>query len=188
MTDALSFFDRPNSYIGRTVPRPDARRLLQGRGQYIDDLQLPRMVHAAFVRSPHAHARIDSIDIAAATALPGVVAIYTGRDLAGTVTPYVGVLTHLQGLRSPPQMPLALDKACWVGEPVVMVLAQSRALAEDACELIDVSYEHLDAVCDAETALHADAPLIHPELGSNLCWERLVEAGDVDAVWIGMQF
>lgn len=180
MTDALSFFDRPNSYIGRSVPRPDARRLLQGRGQYVDDLQLPRMVRAAFVRSPHAHARIGAIEIDAARALPGVVAVFTSEDLSDTVTPYVGVLTHLQGLRSPPQWPLAVGKVCWVGEPVVMVLAQSRALAEDACELVDIDYEPLDAVCDAESALDAATPVIHADLGSNLCWERLVEAGDVD--------
>ncbi|MGI9520090.1 MAG: xanthine dehydrogenase family protein molybdopterin-binding subunit [Hyphomicrobiaceae bacterium] len=180
MIEALNFFDRPNSYIGRSIPRPDAKRLLQGRGQYVDDLQLPRMVHAAFVRSPFAHARIGSIDTTAANAMPGVVAVFTGRDLTDVVTPYVGVLTHLQGLRSPPQMPLAVEKLCWVGEPLIMVLARSRALAEDACELINVDYEPLEATCDAERALDPDAPIIHAELGSNLCWERLVEAGDVD--------
>ena len=87
MSDPLSIFDRPNSYIGRSVPRPDAKRLLEGRGQFVDDLQLPRMVHAAFLRSPYAHARIRSIDIAEAEALPGVVAVLTGEDFVSHVTP-----------------------------------------------------------------------------------------------------
>lgn len=180
MTGPLTLFDKPNSYIGRSVPRPDARRLVEGRGQYVDDLQLPRMVHAAFVRSPYAHARIAHIDLAEAAASPGVVAIYTGSDLAEHVTPYVGVLTHLQGLRSPPQMPLAVDIARWQGEPVVMVVAQSRALAEDACTLVDVDFEPLEPACDAEAALDADTPVIHEEFDNNLAWQRVVDAGDVD--------
>lgn len=183
MTTPVSFFDRPNSYIGRSVPRPDAKRLLEGRGQYVDDIQLPRMVYAAFVRSDQAHARILSIDTTEAGAAPGVVAVYTGRDLVDVVSPYVGVLTHLQGLRSPPQMPLAVEVARWVGEPVAMVVAQSRAAAEDACELIVVDYEPLDAACDQEQALAPGTPVIHPELDSNLAWERLVDAGDVDAAF-----
>ncbi|MFY0611585.1 MAG: xanthine dehydrogenase family protein [Hyphomicrobiaceae bacterium] len=183
MTDVVSFFDRPNSYIGRSVPRPDAKRLLEGRGQYVDDLQLPRMVHAAFVRSDHAHARILSIDLTAVKQMPGVVAAYAGRDFVGVVSPYVGVLTHLQGLRSPPQMPLAVDTARWVGEPVVMIVADSRAAAEDACECVSIDYEPLDAACDAELALDPGSPVIHPELESNLAWERLVDVGNVDTIY-----
>ena len=183
MTGPLSIFDRPNSYIGRSVPRPDAVRLMEGRGSYVDDLQLPRIVHAAFVRSPYAHARINGIDSQAAAALPGVLAVYTGEDMARHVTPWVGVLTHLQGLRSPPQSPLAVGTARWQGEPVVMLVAESRALAEDACALVEVDYEPLESACDMETALAADAPVIHPEFGDNLAWERLVDAGDVDAAF-----
>lgn len=183
MTDVVSFFDRPNSYIGRSVPRPDAKRLLEGRGQYVDDLQLPRMVHAAFVRSDHAHARILSIDLTTAKKMPGVVAAYAGSDFVGLVSPYVGVLTHLQGLRSPPQMPLAVHTARWVGEPVVMIVADSRAAAEDACECVSIDYEPLDAACDAELALDPGSPVIHPELESNLAWERLVDVGNVDTIY-----
>ena len=183
MTGPLTLFDKPNSYIGRSVPRPEARRLLEGRGQYVDDLQLPRMVHAAFVRSPYAHARIDAIDVSAAKDSPGVVAVFTGADLAEHVTPYVGVLTHLQGLRSPPQMPLAVDVARWQGEPLVMVVAHSRAQAEDACAIIEIELEPLEPVCDAETALDADTPVIHDDYENNLAWERVVDAGDVDAVF-----
>ncbi len=183
MTGPLSIFDRPNSYIGRSIARPDARRLLEGRGSYVDDLQLPRMVHAAFVRSPHAHARIRSIETGAAKALPGIVAVYSGDDLVPHVSPWVGVLTHLQGLRSPPQMPMAVEVARWQGEPVVMVIAESRAVAEDACGLIEVEYEPLAAACDMAAALDDGAPVIHAEFGSNLAWERLVDAGDVDAAF-----
>ncbi len=183
MTDPLSIFDRPNSYIGRSVPRPDAKRLLSGRGRFVDDHQLPRMVHAAFVRSPHAHAQIDAIRVDLAEALPGVIRVFTGKDLAMHVTPWSGVLTHLKGLRSPDQNPLAVDTARWQGEPVVMVVAETRALAEDACGLIEVDYQPLAAACDMETALDSATPVIHPELGDNLAWERLVEAGDVDAVF-----
>ncbi len=176
-------FERPNRYIGQPSPRADAARLLQGRGRFVDDVTLPRMVHAAFVRSPHAHAQILSIDTDDARAMPGVVAIYTGADLAAHVTPYVGVLTHMAGLRSPPQHPLAVDVARWQGEPVVMVIATSRALAEDACELVMVDYDPLPAVLDTEDALTPDATLVHPDFKSNLAWERQVTAGDIDAAF-----
>lgn len=115
--------------------------------------------------------------------MPGVVAIYTGADLAAHVTPYVGVLTHMAGLRSPPQHPLAIDVARWQGEPVVMVIATSRALAEDACELVMVDYDPLPAVLDTEGALAPDATLVHPDFKSNLAWERHVTAGDIDAAF-----
>lgn len=177
--------DRPNSYIGTSVPRPNARRLLQGRGRYVDDKVLPRMVHAAFLRSPHAHARILSVDTEAARVLPGVVAVYTGADMAAEITPWVGVLTHLSGMRSPPQTALAIDVARWVGEPVAMVVARTRAEAEDALAAIEVDFDPLPALTDMDAALAGDAPLIHPELGSNLCWERAIDVGDVDAALSG---
>lgn len=169
-----------NQYIGRSVQRPNAKRLLHGRGRYVDDLQLPRTVHAAFVRSPHAHAQIESIDTGAAAAMDGVVAVYTGRDMAGLISPWVGVLTHLAGMRSPEQPALAIDRVCWQGEPVVMVVAVSRAVAEDACALVEVDYETLPAVCDAETALDPATPVIHPDFDSNLCWEKTVDTGNAD--------
>ncbi|MEZ5649564.1 MAG: xanthine dehydrogenase family protein molybdopterin-binding subunit [Burkholderiaceae bacterium] len=181
MNDAVA--PRPQTdtrLIGRSVPRPNARRLLAGRGQYVDDTQLPRMVHAAFVRSPHAHARIVAIDTAEARALPGVVAVYDGADIARVVTPWVGVLTHMTGMRSPEQHALAIDFCRWQGEPVVMVVARTRALAEDAAARVQVDYEPLPAACNMERALAPDEPVIHPELGDNLCWERLVESGAVD--------
>jgi carbon-monoxide dehydrogenase large subunit len=175
--------DRPNSYIGASIPRPNAVRLLQGRGRFVDDKVLPRMVHAAFLRSPHAHARILSIDTAEASAAPGVVKVYTGAELARHVKPWVAVLTHLAGMRSPPQYPMAVDRVRWAGEPVVMVLAETRAQAEDALALIAVDYADLPAVTDMDAALDPSSPRIHDELDSNLCWERKLSAGDVDAAF-----
>src|SRR3954466_7438293 len=177
---ALSALDRPNSYIGRSVPRPNLTRLTEGRGQYVSDVTLPRMAHVAFVRSPHAHARIAGIETAAAKLAPGVIAVVTGPQLAKVITPWVGVLTHLKGLKSAPQSAIALDRACWQGEAVCAVVAKTRAQAEDACELVEVAYGALPAVTDAETALDAATPVIHPELGDNLCFERKHEAGAPD--------
>jgi carbon-monoxide dehydrogenase large subunit len=93
----LSALDRPNSYIGRSVPRPNLARLTQGRAQFVSDLTLPRMAHVAFVRSPHAHARITAIATAAARKAPGVIAVVTGADLAKVITPWVGVLLAGRG-------------------------------------------------------------------------------------------
>jgi carbon-monoxide dehydrogenase large subunit len=176
----LSALDRPNSYIGRSVPRPNLARLTQGRGQYVSDVVLPRMGHVAFVRSPHAHARIKNIDAAQAKKAPGVIAVVTGPELAKIITPWVGVLTHLKGIKSAPQHAIAVERACWQGEAVCAVVARTRAEAEDACALVTVDYEALPAITDAETALDPATPVIHPELGDNLTFERTLNAGDPD--------
>jgi CO/xanthine dehydrogenase Mo-binding subunit len=177
---ALTALDRPNSYIGRSVPRPNLARLTQGRGQYVSDVTLPRMAHVAFVRSPYAHARIKAIEPAAAKQAPGVIAVVTGAELAAVITPWVGVLTHLKGIKSAPQHAIAVERACWQGEAVCAVVARTRAEAEDACELVTVDYEELTPVTDAETALDAGTPVIHASLGDNLTFERKHEAGEVD--------
>jgi carbon-monoxide dehydrogenase large subunit len=176
----LTALDRPNSYIGRAVPRPNLARLTQGRGQYVSDVVLPRMVHVAFVRSPLAHARIKAIDGAAAKAAPGVIAVVTGAELAKVITPWIGVLTHLKGIKSAPQHAIAVERACWQGEAVAAVVARTRAQAEDARALVAVDYEELASVTDAETALAAETPVIHPALGDNLTFERRLEAGNPD--------
>src|SRR5690242_12367736 len=177
---ALTALDRPNSYIGRSVPRPNLRRLTQGRGQYVSDVVLPRMAHVAFLRSPHAHARLKSIKTDAAKKSPGVIAVVTGAELAKVMTPWVGVLTHLKGLKSAPQAPIAVERACWAGEAVCAVVARTRAEAEDACELVEVKYEELPAVADPEVALDRQTPVIHASLGDNLCFERKLDVGAVD--------
>jgi carbon-monoxide dehydrogenase large subunit len=180
VTPTLSALDRPNSYIGRSVPRPNLKRLTEGRGQFVSDLALPRMAHVCFVRSPHAHARIVRIDRAAAQRAEGVIAVVTGAEIAAVCTPWIGVLTHLKGIKSAPQHAVAVERACWQGEAVAAVVARTRALAEDAAELVVVDYEELQAVTDMETGLDPATPIIHRELGDNLTFERRHEAGEVD--------
>ncbi len=170
-------------YVGRSVVRPQTARLVAGRGTYTDDVAVPRLLHAAFVRSPHAHARIARIETAEAAALPGVVAVVTGREMAAHCEPWVGVLKNYVGMKSAPQYPLALDKAVWQGEPVVAVVAESRALAEDGCARVRVTWEPLPPVVDAEAALAPGATVIHPELGDNLMLETRIKSGDVDAAF-----
>jgi CO/xanthine dehydrogenase Mo-binding subunit len=177
--------DRPNSYIGRSVPRPNVKKLVEGRGQYVDDIVLPRMVHVAFVRSPHAHARIAGIDPAAALAVPGVLRVFAGKDLEPHCEPWVAVLAHLKGMKSAPQRPLPIDRATWVGEAVAAVVAETRAIAEDAATKVNVAYEPLPAVVEMETALDPSTPVIHAELGDNLCFQRVNESGNVDAAFAG---
>src|SRR5580704_16211710 len=181
--EILSVLDRPNSYIGKVVPRPNLERLMQGRGLYVSDMELPRMAHVAFLRSPHAHAKIIGIDAAAAKRMPGVIAIVTGEQLAAVITPWVGVLSHLKGLKSAPQHAIAIDRVCWQGEAVAAIVATSRAAAEDAAEIVRVDYEELVAVTDMGTALNPETPVIHPSLGDNLAFERNLDAGAVDAAF-----
>ena len=181
-TDAepLRLLDRPNSYIGKTVPRPNLDRLMQGRGLYVSDIELPRMAHVVFLRSPHAHARVIRIEADSAREFPGVVAIVTGAELSKTISPWVGVLSHLKGLKSAPQHAIAIDRVCWQGEAVAAVIATSRALAEDAVEAVLVEYEVLAPVTDMRSALDPHTPVIHPSLGDNLAFERVHHAGDAD--------
>jgi carbon-monoxide dehydrogenase large subunit len=183
MAPDASVLGRPNSYIGRSVPRPNARRLLSGQGRFVDDIKLQRMVHVAFVRSPYANAHITGIDTQAAAASPGVVRVVTAKELADYCTPWVGVLTHFKTLKSAPQYPLAVDHVSWQGEAVAAVVANSRAEAEDGAALVEVSYEELPAVTDAETAADPSTHVIHPELGDNIAFDNAVEAGDVDTAF-----
>jgi carbon-monoxide dehydrogenase large subunit len=183
MPDTLSVLDRPNSYIGKTVPRPNLDRLLQGRGLYVSDVELPRMAHVVFVRSPHAHARIQRIETDAAKQMAGVIAVVTGPELAKIITPWVGVLSHMKGLKSAPQYAIAVDRVCWQGEAVAAVVATNRALAEDAAEHVLVEYEELDAVTDMRTALDPATPVIHSSLGDNLAFERALDVGTVDTAF-----
>ena len=183
--DGLSVLDRPNSYIGKVVPRPNLERLTQGRGLYVSDMRLPRMAHVVFLRSPHAHAKIVAINADAAKLTPGVITVVTGKDLAAIITPWVGVLSHLKGLKSAPQHAIAIDRVCWQGEAVAAIVATSRAVAEDASEIVRVDYEELEAVTDMRTALDPKTPIIHSSLGDNLAFERNLDAGAVDAAFAG---
>lgn len=169
------------AFVGQSLRRNEDRRFVTGAARYIADISLPRQVHLAFVRSPYAHARIRSIATAAAAALPGVVAIVTGEDLAATVrpirTPYAGTT-----YRESDWPVLAVGKVRFVGEPVAVVAAESRYLAEDAAELVDIEYEPLPAAVTIEDGLAEDAPLVHDELPGNLFVDERKSFGDVDAM------
>jgi len=167
-------------YIGVAVPRPNIQRLVEGAGTYIDDIELPRMGHVVYWRSPVAHARIEGIDATEARKMPGVIAVIDGKQVASVCKPWVAVLAHLQGIKSAPEYALAIDRAHWQGEPVVAVVADTRAKAEDALAKLHVDWEALPAVTDIETALDAATPVIHPDLGDNLCFQRTLDTGAVD--------
>ncbi len=169
--------------VGSRATRSDLNRLLSGRGNYTDDIHLPRMLHVAFLRSPYALSNIVSIDTVQASRLKGVEGVFTGADIAKICTPWVGGAAHRPTLKSAPQYPMAVDRATWQGEPVAAVVAETRALAEDAVELIEVDWAPADAVTDPEAALAEGSDLIHPDLGSNLADEQTIKAGDPDAAF-----
>ncbi len=185
MSAPLSSLDRPNSYIGRSVSRPNAKRLLAGRGRYVSNLTLPRMLHAAFLRSPYAHARIVSIDTADAAAMPGVRLIATGADLARICTPWTGTLDHFKGMKSTPQLPLPVEKVVWSGQAVVAVVADTRAQAEDALEALLVEFEELPAVVDIDAARQPGADLVESTLSDNICFYSKLDTGGIDAIFAG---
>src|SRR2546428_2922264 len=166
-------------YIGQSVPRPNAQRLLQGRGSFIDDLRFPRLAHVAFFRSPYAHARIKRLDFKAALGSPGVIGIFDGGEVAGYCTPWIAVLAHLKGIKSPPQHAIAIERACWQGEAVAAAVAESRSQAEDAVARIEAEWEELPVVVDMDEAL-AGKRVIHPELGDNICFKRELDTGGVE--------
>lgn len=168
-------------YIGMSEPRHGAKRLTEGGGKYIDDVVLARMAHVVYWRSPVAHMRILKIHKTQALAMPGVLAVVDGHDLSKICQPWIATLSHLAGMKSAAQYPLAIERACWQGEPVVAVVAKTRAQAEDALALIEVEWEDLPALLDMQKALDPSTPLIHPELGDNICFQRSLDTGDVDA-------
>jgi carbon-monoxide dehydrogenase large subunit len=178
----MNAFNLPRP-IGESVARPSAKRLLEGQGRYTDDLTLPRMVHVAFLRSPHPHARIAAMDVAEAARAPGVIRVVTGRDVTAHCQPYAGIHQLFSGMRSPEQWPMAVDVARWQGEPVAAVVADTRAHAEDAAERIMVDWELLEAVSDPRHAMSKDAPVIHAELRTNIAYQGTVSAGDVNVAF-----
>ncbi|MFJ2088956.1 xanthine dehydrogenase family protein molybdopterin-binding subunit [Streptomyces sp. NPDC087901] len=182
------------SWIGRSVPRVEDDRLLRGNGRYVDDVALPGAVEAAFLRSPHAHARIESVDVTAALAAPGVVAVWTGDDVAD-----LPAMLNKEELRTPPglaelldplvrmtPMPLlAREKALYVGQPVAVVLAENRYLAEDALELVEVRYAPLPVLVDPEHALTDGAIRLHEELPDNTAVTVAARVGDPEEAFAG---
>ena len=170
------------TWVGRSPPRNEDARLLTGTALFVDDVELPGMLHAAFLRSDHAHARIRSIDAGAARARPGVHAVYTAADLGDywKPGPLLVAPVPVPGLvfNQATQVPLARDKVRHCGEPLALVVAESRYLAEDALADIAVDLEPLPAVTDLERALDPDTPLVHDALGTNLAAHVVQRRGD----------
>ena len=145
---ALHDLTQDPRYIGQSPERPSARRLVQGQGCYVDDIVLPRMAHVVFWRSPVAHCRITGINAEFSRLMPGVLLVADGPDLAKICKPWVATLGHLAGMKSAPQYPLAIKRACWQGEPVVAIVAETRAQAEDALQYLQVEWTLLPAAVD----------------------------------------
>jgi carbon-monoxide dehydrogenase large subunit len=169
-------------YVGRSLLRREDRRLLLGRGKYLDDLELPNVLHLAVLRSPHPHARVLSIDASVALGQPGVRAVVTAADMDDLHGP-IPVIWDPPGvtLRSPEHWPLKGQVVCHVGDAVAAVLADSPYLAADALDVIEVEYEPLEPVVDPEAALAPGAPLVHEGLGTNVSFEWSLGGGDVEA-------
>jgi carbon-monoxide dehydrogenase large subunit len=171
------------TYIGTSLKRFEDPRLLQGQGTFVDDLQLPDMLHAAVLRSPHAHARITSIDTAAVRALPGVVTVLTAEDIAdavGTIPPRH--TPELEGKPVPQHPVLTQGKVCYVGQPVAVVVAHDRYQAGDALERFQVTYEPLQPILDPRAAAQDDV-LLHEAFGSNVMMRLQLGRGDVPAAF-----
>src|ERR1700742_3799488 len=154
-------------HVGAPIKRAEDPRLLTGRGEYSADRKPDRALHAAFRRSEQSHARIIRIDISAAQAAPGVIAVLTAESIAGEFKPVIP-FSRMPNYYATPIVPLATGKVRYVGEAVAAIIATSRYLAEDALELIEVDYEPLGAVARTELAVTEDAPLLHDEAGSNV--------------------
>jgi aerobic carbon-monoxide dehydrogenase large subunit len=173
-------------YTGASIKRSEDPRILTGAGRYVDDIKLPGMLHAAFVRSPLAHARVLSVDVSAARALPGVIAALTGTDLEAMTVPGPDLLTALLGGAGPtPEFTLlATDRVRFMGDPVAIVIAESRYLAEDGCELVEVEYDDLPPVTNAAFALDPSSPPLFANLGDNIARPHSrSEFGDVSGTF-----
>jgi carbon-monoxide dehydrogenase large subunit len=163
--------------IGAALLRKEDYRFVTGQGRYLDDIVFPGCLHAHFVRSPHAHARIATIDCAAARSAEGVIAVVTGRELAEWTTP-ARMAPPIEGLHPVGFTTLPIDKVRFIGDPVVCIVATDRYLAEDAAELVIIEYDVLDPVPDLDRALAAGAPLVDDSLPSNLVSRQSFTAGD----------
>ena len=167
-------------WVGQHLRRKEDIRLVRGHGLFLDDYQAPDMLHMSFVRSPYAHAKIVNIDASAAQALPGVRCVLTGADVAAQTTPFMQIGAEPGALVE--DYGIATDTVRYPGEPVVMIVAESMRLVEDAIELVNVEYEPLPAIARSEDALNND-PILHPAVGSNVIFNGTWDHGDVDGAF-----
>ncbi|RDD60620.1 xanthine dehydrogenase family protein molybdopterin-binding subunit [Ferruginivarius sediminum] len=175
---AASVAEQP--FIGQRLPRKEDRRFVIGKGRFTDDISVPGMLHAAFVRSPHAHARIRSIDTEAALKLPGVVAVITGRELAEFTSPFV---CQQEGAAPMEMDALPVDKARFAGDPVACVVAVDRYVAEDGVDLVEVDWDALPPVLDMHHASDPGVPLVDEKIPSNLHTRETHRYGDIDGAF-----
>ncbi|MEV0404538.1 molybdopterin cofactor-binding domain-containing protein [Actinoallomurus sp. NPDC050550] len=169
--------------VGRARRRSEDARLITGKTNWTDNIQLPGLLHVAFLRSPMSHARISRIDVEAARARPGVVAVVTGADLADEQGSLPCAWPVTEDMVLPDHPPIAVDEVRYVGEPVAAIVARDRYAATDALEAIDVDYEALPAVVDMEHAIAAGADLVHADKGTNKSYTWVFEAGDLGAAF-----
>src|SRR5712692_7932335 len=193
----MAMSDTGAPYVGRSLLRREDRRLLLGQGQFVADLVLPRMLHAVFVRSPLAHARIRAVDLSRAASAPGVALALNAADLLQMLPPvpegqislpkkWTTVVQHK--FLNPREPLLAHDKARHVGEAVAVIVAENRYQAEDAAEEAGLELEELPAVVDPEAALHAAAPIIHERFETNLIGQFSVGKGEIDGALAGAPY
>jgi carbon-monoxide dehydrogenase large subunit len=178
----MAVTETTGTFMGTSVRRKEDAGLLRGRTTFVDNLTLPATVFMAVVRSPYPHARITSVNLDAVRAAEGVVAAFSGADLAQDWTgglPCEWPVT--EDIKMPTHYPLAVDEARFQGDGVAVVVAESRALAKDAAELVEVDYEPLGSTADVEKALEDGAPLVHDDLGTNECYVWKLDSGDVQA-------
>src|ERR1700682_970159 len=168
----------PDKYVGQRIKRTEDPRLIKGLAHYVDDIKLPDTLYVSFVRSVYAHARIKSVDTSDAAQSPGVVAVYTGKDVA-KVGP-VPCASALPGLKVPDYRVLAQNKVFFVGQPIAAVVATDRYAARDAVDLVMVDYDDLPAVVDVEEAARG-GQVIHESFGDNIAYKLTAGEGDIDA-------
>ncbi len=175
------------SYLGQSLNRFEDARLLKGQGSFVDDIRIPDTLHAHAVRSPHASARIVSVDASAAISAPGVVTVLTGEDIRGILgdVPTRGMDGEraVAEMRAVEQPVVARDRVCYVGQAVAIVVATDRYVARDAAELVRVDYEPMDPLVDTVEGLEDDATLVHPDLGTNVGLRIVQQGGDVEAAF-----
>lgn len=167
-------------FVGQSLKRTEDPRLIQGLAHYVDDIKLPDALHAVFLRSIYAHARIKNIDTSAAEKLPGVVAVYTGKDISHKIGP-VPCGASIPDMKVPDHRVLATNKVYWVGHPLAVVIAESRYIARDAVDVIQVEYDELPPVLDEEKAADPKSPPIHDKIGSNVAYKMSAGEGDIEA-------
>src|ERR1700693_513515 len=167
----------PVKWVGQPIRRKEEDRLVRGKGIFVDDQKMTGMLHIRFVRSSYGHAKISRVDVTKAAALPGVVCTLTGAEVKGLVNPFIEIGPDVG--QKIADYPMAVDKVTFQGEPVAAVVAETRMLAADAAELVEVEYEPLPPILSAEEALK-DETLVHPEMGTNRNWHGVFEYGNIE--------